>query len=165
MNYIENLEIGGFNFIHRENPRDLPAEILKRYQNIPEDYLIFLKQFELIATDDDTTWFNSIEDFNGESGNVFTWNDFELQSLEIYNTGEKESENAREFWNNHLPIVLSVKSEYQYLAICLENDRHGEIVYGLEPQFEKVTKVCDNFEQLMVLIRNPLSNETLKYFV
>jgi hypothetical protein len=161
--YLKNLEESGFIVLRREIPKDLPAAILERYKNIPPEYLTFLQQFTLITNREDTSWFNSIEDFNGESDTDFKWNDFELQSLEAFEDDEEETENVIDFWNNHIPILMSVL-DYQYLAICLESDRYGEIVYGVEPEFEEATKVCDNFNQLMNMLKNKSDNEYLKYF-
>lgn len=162
--YLKNVENGGFIIVRRETPNELSVEILKRYKNIPPEYLIFLEQFVQITNQEETSWFNSIENFNGELVTDFRWNDFELQSLEAFEDDEEEIENIKIFWNNHIPILMSV-TEYEYLAICLESDRYGEIVHGLEPEFEEVTKVCDNFEQLITLMKNPLDNRYLKHFV
>ena len=164
IDYLKNIEAGGFLVIRRETPKELPAEISKRYANIPFEYLTFLKQFEQITNQNDTSWFISIEDFRGETDTDFKWNDFELQSLEAFKDDKEETEKVRNFWNNHIPILMSV-ADYEYLAICLLKDRFGEIVHGVEPEFEETAKVCDNFEQLMTLIKTPLSNDFLKHFV
>ena len=163
MDYLKNIEEGGFIVERRESPKELPAELLKRYKNIPLEYLSFLQQFKQITNQEDTSWFNSIEDFDGETDTDFKWNDFELQSLEALEDDEEETEKARNFWNNHIPILMSV-TEYEYLAICLESSRYGEIVHGIEPEFEETTKICDNFEQLITLMKAPLSNDHLKHF-
>lgn len=164
MDYLKNIEAGGFFVIPREETKELPADLLKRYNNIPVEYLNFLKLFEQITNQEESSWFNSIEDFNGESDTGFEWNEFELQSLDALADDEDEVENIKSFWNNHIPILMSV-TEYEYLAICLEPDKYGEIIHGVEPEFEETTKVCDNFEQLMILIKTPLNNDYLKHFL
>lgn len=164
MDYLKNIETGGFIVTRREISKELPAELLERYENIPFEYLNFLQQFAQITNQENTAWFNSIEDFNGETDTDFKWNDFELQSLDALADDEKEVENIKNFWNNHIPILISV-TEYEYLAICLESDKYGEIVHGVEPEFEETTKVCDNFEQLMTLMKTPKNNNYLKHFV
>jgi len=163
-NYLKNLEVGGFIVVQRKTPKELPAELLKRYQNIPFEYLTFLNQFEQIRNQKDTAWFNSTEDFNGESDTDFMWNDFELQSLETFKDDDKAVEKVQNFWNSHIPILMSI-TEYEYLAICLESSRYGEIVHGVEPEFEETTKVCDNFEQLMTLLKTPSINIFLRKFL
>ena len=164
MDYLKNIETNGFTIVRRETTKELSADILKRYKTIPTEYLDFLKQFKQIINQEDTVWFNSIEDFNEELDVDFKWNAFELMSLESFEDDEEESENIRNFWNNHIPILMSVR-EYEYLAICLESDKYGEIVHGLEPEFEEISKVCDNFEQLIRLMEKASDNQYLKNFV
>ena len=164
MDYLKNIETNGFTIVRRETTKELSADILKRYKTIPTEYLDFLKQFKQIINQEDTVWFNSIEDFNEELDVDFKWNAFELMSLESFEDDEEESENIRNFWNNHIPILMSVR-EYEYLAICLESDKYGEIVHGLEPEFEEISKVCDNFEQLIGLMEKASDNQYLKNFV
>ena len=164
MNFFKTFETNGFTITLREKPKELSEDILKRYKNIPSEYLRFLKQFEQIINKEDTVWFNSIEDFNEETKTDFNWNAFELMSLESFEDNDEESDNIRNFWNNHIPILMSVR-EYEYLAICLESSRYGEIVHGLEPEFEETTKVCDNFEQLTALMEKSSENQYLKNFV
>ena len=60
MDYFRNFETCGFVVILRENQKELSPDILKRYKNIPAEYLSFLKQFKQIANKDDTVWFNTI---------------------------------------------------------------------------------------------------------
>jgi hypothetical protein len=164
MGYIKKIEMAGFTVIPRKTKKDLPVEILKRYKNIPPEYLTFLQQFEQITNREDTAWFNSIEDFCEESDSDFAWNEFERMSLEALEDDETELRNIRTFWNNHIPIMLSV-TEYQYIAICLDSERYGEIVYGVEPEFEETLKVCDNFNELMDLFENTTDNQYIRRFV
>ena len=164
MDYLKNIETNGFTVVRREKPKELSTDILKRYKTIPSEYLDFLKQFELIINQEETVWFNSIEDFNEELETDFKWNAFELMSIESFEDDEEELENIRNFWNNHIPILMSVR-EYEYLAICLESNKYGEIVHGLEPEFEETSKVCDNLEQLIILMEKASDNQYLMHFV
>ena len=164
MDYLKILETCGFVVVRRKIPKELPTNLLKRYKNLPSDYLTFLNQFEQISNQKDTSWFNAIEDFNGEADTDFEWNNFELQSLEALEDDKEECENVRNFWDNHIPILMSV-TEYEYLAICLACDKYGEIVHGVEPVFEETTKVCNSFEELIALFEKPLENTYLKHFV
>ena len=153
--YLKILETCGFVVVRRKIPKELPAVLLKRYKNIPADYLTFLSQFEQVTHREGTSWFISIEDFNGETDTDFEWNNFELQSLKTLEGDEDECKNMRSFWNNHIPILMAVTT-YEYLAICLEDGKHGEIVHGVEPIVEDTSKVCNSFEELMILFEKPL---------
>lgn len=161
MNNLVTLQNAGFTVSPRKLPRQLPPEIRKRYPNIPPQYIDFLNQFGQITNPDQTTWFNMLEDFYGETETDFPWNAFEQMSIEWMEDDQEEIINIRRFWDNHLPILISV-TQYQYLAICLESNRYGEIVHGAEPEFEDTTKVCDNFQQLITLFENPSENSYLR---
>lgn len=63
---------------------------------------------------------------------------------------ERENE-IKEFWNNHLPIIMSVKGDYSYYAISIMS---GSIVQGEEPEFEECEIVADSFEEFLREIIN-----------
>ncbi|QXZ11069.1 hypothetical protein KUF54_07760 [Comamonas sp. Y33R10-2] len=89
-----------------------------RYPQIPPEYLDFLQRFVKLKTPDETTWFNSTQDFNGDTlTSEFAWNEFELLSLEALAGDTPSQSMIRDFWNAHLPIVLSVRHSYAYFAI------------------------------------------------
>ena len=75
---IEKLRNREFIIKERTNTNKLSSTFLQRYNNLPTDYLEFLNEFQLITNKDDSAWFNSIEDFNGESDSEFNWNEFEV---------------------------------------------------------------------------------------
>lgn len=162
---MENFTKNGFVIEPRNTRKQLSDEITRRYKTIPKSYLDFLNQFMVIANRQDNFWFNSIEIFNNESNQVFKWNDFELQSLEAFEDDKDEQINIKDFWDQNLPIAFSVIGEYQYLAICLNEDNYGEIVYGVEPEFEESEKVCDNFDQLSDLFADPSKSKYLNLMV
>jgi len=164
MDYLKIIEERGFLVTRRNKHKELSDNILDRYKKIPTGYLDFLNQFEVIINNDDDVWFVSIEDFNEETETDFPWNAFELMSLEAFEEDKEESERIRDFWDNHIPILMSVR-EYEYLAICLVEDKFGEIVHGIEPEFEEVSKICNNFEELMDLMKDPSKNQLLVNFI
>ncbi|MPQ49243.1 SMI1/KNR4 family protein [Marinifilum sp. N1E240] len=165
MNKMEIFKKQGFIVKQRNIVKELSDEITQRYINIPKSYLNFLNQFDFLAIKDETFWFNSIGDFNYESDIAFKWNDFEIQSLDAFEGDIEEQKRIRNFWDKHLIIALSVKGEYQYLAICLNEENYGMIVYGTEPEFEESERVCSSFKQLLNLFTNPKNNEHLNLLV
>ncbi|MPQ49205.1 SMI1/KNR4 family protein [Marinifilum sp. N1E240] len=165
MNKMKVFEKQGFIVKQRNTVKGLSDEITQRYINIPKSYLNFLDQFDFLSNKEETFWFNSIGDFNYESDIAFKWNDFEIQSLDAFEGDIEEQKRIRDFWDKHLIIALSVKGEYQYLAICLNEENYGAIVYGAEPEFEESERVCENFEQLLTLFTNPKNNEHLSLLV
>ncbi|WP_285815477.1 SMI1/KNR4 family protein [Phocaeicola sartorii] len=147
---IEALKNIGFIVQERLERKELSSDFLNRYSNLPADYLEFLQRFQIIANESDNVWFNSIEDFNGESDSSFRWNEFERMSLEAFTDDADESARIRKFWDCHIPIVMSVKGGYQYLCIDLSTENYGKVFYGVEPEFEdSVELVCNTFEELI----------------
>ena len=68
---------------------------------------------------DETGWFLCIDDFNGTSDSAYTWNEFEQISLQAAEDSHDEEwkRSIIQFWDDHLPIFLSVRSGYAYYAI------------------------------------------------
>ena len=159
MELYKKLTTAGFNVVHALSKNEISKSLLERYANLPSDYLQFLKNFESISNSTNTTWFNLNSDFNGETGSEFKWNEFELLSLEWSEDDKEELMNIKEFWKFHIPIVLSVNDGYQFFAICLEDEKYGEIVHGQEPVFEDVSKICNSFIELIDLLeKKQISN-------
>ena len=138
----------------------------KRYPHLPDDYLDFLKTFSLLTNLSDTTWFNSISDFNGTNdGNAFSWNEFEIQSWEAFEDDAENQLRIKDFWDQHLPIILSVENGYAYFAINVSEENFGKIYYGEEPEFEEVKLVSNDFASFVEAIQNrSLSKEYLELF-
>lgn len=68
---IEALKKIGFIVTERLERKELSPDFLNRYSNFPADYLEFLQQFQVITNECENVWFNSIEDFNGDSNSEF----------------------------------------------------------------------------------------------
>ncbi|MDR2235272.1 MAG: SMI1/KNR4 family protein [Chryseobacterium sp.] len=147
-------------FIFESLPNEnLSEEFLKRYPKIPEDYLTFLKSFSLLTNLSDTTWFNSIADFNGtHSESEFRWNEFEQQSLEAFEGDEASQQQVSDFWASHLPIILSVKNGYAYFSIGTAEGHFGKIYFGEEPEYEEAECIANSFSEFI----KALQEQTLK---
>ncbi len=159
---IEILEGIGYVFKPRTEPVSLPKAITDRYSNIPDSYKAFLETFSVLSNDSDTAWFISVEDFNGETESEFSWDEFEKMGLEVLADDKEECQRIKDFWDNHLPIAMSVGDDYQYLCIDLSEENYGKIYYGIEPEFEdSIELVCESLEELFSAIEE---NEDLESF-
>ena len=114
---IEALKNIGFVVTERLERKELSSDLQNRYSELPADYQEFLQRFQTITNESDNVWFNSIEDFNGESDSGFRWNEFELMGLEALADDKDSCDMIRLFWDSHIPILMSVKDGYQYLCI------------------------------------------------
>lgn len=87
-------------FILEHNEMEtLNESFLQIFTSIPNDYINFLNQFLLLINQNETTWFNSISDFN-ETNNEseFKWNEFELISIAVFENDPKEQDKIKFFW-------------------------------------------------------------------
>ena len=131
----------------RTAPDALVSSFLARYPKIPNQYLAFLQHFESLTTHDQTGWFNSIADFNGlNSANAFAWNEWETQSLDALANDDAAQAMVRTFWDQHLPIAMSVRQGFAYFALGVGDSNQGLIYYGSEPEYEEPELISSNFE-------------------
>ena len=122
----------------------LPDAVLQRYPNIPDDYLAFISRLRSCHSPTDTTWLLAPADYQTHTKAAFAWNEFEQLSLEAACRPE-ETQAIQAFWQCHCPIILSVQPHYAYFAIDLHPHRHGNIVFGCEPEFETTTVIAADF--------------------
>jgi len=131
--------------------RDIPEWAFRRYSSLPEEYVAFLKQIHILSNREDTCWFLNVDNFKGAAFDT-AWqaNSFEKISLEAADGDSEWAETISQFWNEHIPIVFSLKNGYEYYAICLSD---GAVVNGIEPDFEETSFVAnslaDFFEKII----------------
>lgn len=130
---------------------NLNESITSRYKEIPEDYLEFLKKIKQCIAPSNKIWFICEDEYNNNSDIAFKWNEFEVLSLEVAENDEEWKAEIILWWNNYLPIVMSVNNGYSFYAIDLMNDI-GAIVQGYEPEFEEVEKIANSLEDFFELI-------------
>lgn len=73
------------------------------------------------------------EDYGIQSEDAFQWNEYELISLDSAEGNIEWENEIKEFWNNHLSIIMSVKCGYSYYVISMKN---GSIVQGNKLEFK-----------------------------
>jgi hypothetical protein len=130
--------------------KNLPQNVFERY-NIPIEYKQFLENIESCINADENVWFLCIEDYLPKSEDDFRWNEFELISLESADDDAELINRIKNYWNKHFPIIMSVRGDYEYYAINVENKK---IVYGCEPEFEESKIVAHDFYELLEKIIN-----------
>lgn len=142
------------NFIFKHKKSEtLSLNFRHLFSAIPKDYLAFLKSFSKLSNNNETTWFNSISDFNNINiESEFAWNEFELQSINALEGDTENQKKVTQFWDAHLPIILSVKNNYAYFAIGVSEENFGKIFYGEEPEYEEVDLISNNFEDFITMI-------------
>ena len=131
--------------------KDLPADIIERYSNILESWLSFIEGYGSIMNGEENIWFLTAENYYPKSEDEWRYNEFELISLDAADGDEDFISEVRNFWNNHIPIIMSVGNGYEYYAI--ESDS-GNIVSGFEPEFEEAETVAESFDEFLEMIMN-----------
>lgn len=145
---IEN----GWDVIKKEDGKlELNEDINSRYPKIPLEYISFLSYFKQIISPSEKSWFLCEDDYNSKTDVAFSWNEFEMISLEAAKEDDEWSQEIISWWNRYLPIVMSVHSGYSFYAIDLY-DNIGAIVKGREPEFEEVKVVTQNLKEFIGLI-------------
>lgn len=144
--YMKNI---GWNVELSDTIQSLPSNILSRYGNIPSEYMSFIGRIKSCRSSDDTTWFISPIEFAESDPEKWRYNEFELTSLEAAADDLQWCHQIVDFWNNHLPIIMSVNDGYSYYALSINN---GSVVRGFEPEFEETETVSSSFEEFICKI-------------
>jgi len=110
----------------------------------PETVIPWVSSFSLLSNSEETVWFLSRDDYSTGAEGAFAWNECEQLSIQAAMTDDEASAISR-FWKRHLPILLSVRNGYEYLAV--RDD--GAVVHGTEPEFEEAVVVFSHFEELL----------------
>lgn len=140
----------GWNYVLKENSKfSLPEEVLERYECIPEEYIKILQTFKQCVSPDDKIWFLCEDDYNNISSE-YKWNEFEIIGLEaaLADKDDDWEKDIKEWWDKHLPIIISVDEGYSFYAIDLSKNK-GAIVFGVEPEFEDVENVAESLDDFI----------------
>lgn len=144
--FLNYMKQQGWNVELNESRKNhLPKEITERYPNPPQQWLDFISTVKSTINRDNTTQFLCKDDYDIQDKDAFQWNEYELISLDSAEGHTKWENEIKEFWNNRLPIIMSVKCGYSYYVISMKN---GSIVQGNKPEFEKCEVVADSFLEL-----------------
>ncbi|MBD5129309.1 MAG: SMI1/KNR4 family protein [Ruminococcaceae bacterium] len=136
--FTEWAKANGWNVKLADKARDLPESVTERYKFIPADWLEFIRCFEVCANGADNVWFDTGE-----------YDEFEQISLEAAEGDEEWTNKIRAFWDNHIPVVISVAGYYHYYAVGV---RTGEVFKGSEPEFEEVEIAAPSFTDFVEYI-------------
>lgn len=148
--------------IERSSSREplLPPPLLRRYPRLPIELTSFLEGLESCVNRDQNVWFLCREDFRGTDEQSFRWNEYEVMSLEAAGGDPVWQVQIRSFWDRHFPFMLAVHSDYDYLAVSLEDRSYGSIVHGFGPEFEETsTTVAPSFMEILALFKLAASEE------
>jgi hypothetical protein len=148
---LEKLSAKGWDVRLSAHPRAFPEDVKSRYYWIPAIVQEFFEGTEAVVAPDQKSWFLTSAQLYGVSGWAFSWNQWELDSLEAAGNDLRWQEEIRRFWDRHFPVFMSVKSGYAYFAIRQED---LAIVWGEEPEYEETTHLADSFATMLAIIES-----------
>ena len=138
----------------------LRPEVRARYARIPEQYERFLARVRSCVNADETIWFLCAEDYNVDPADpAFAWNEFEKMELEDLAPGAAEAMTVRQFWDAHLPFMLSVGGEYSYMGFRVVGERFGSVVEGYDIDLREPSDVARDFEEFARLHSKALNGD------
>ena len=125
----------------------LPPAVAARYPNLPSDVRRFLSGLQRCVSPKQTSWFLTATDYRRKADSAFRWNEIELMSLEFADDNpdldaKVRTAEIRAFWDGHFPVMLAVRSDYDYLAVRLSD---GVVVHGFAPDWEDTSPVAPSF--------------------
>ena len=133
-----------------------PEIITQRYPMAEKcDYFHFYKYFDKCLSPDKQSWFLCEYDYSKEfSETEFGWNDMEMIGLAAAENDEDEYCIIQSWWNNYLPILLSVRDGYSHFSVSLHENSFGRIEEGYEPIFEDTTAAAGSLTEFLEKIMN-----------
>jgi hypothetical protein len=135
----------------------LPPLVRRRYPRVPAELTGFLEAIESCTNAAENVWFLCRADYRQTDDQGFRWNEFELWGLE---RGDPEEQTqVRGFWDLHFPFMMAVHSDYDYLAVSLDERSYGQIVHGCGPEFEETSLVAPSVSQFLALLREAAGGE------
>lgn len=148
----ERLRSLGWSCSWRSQPTELPPEIKARYPWLPADYLAFVQSLDECFSADEQTWMLAPADFDIRLHQAWRHDEWEQLSLEAADEDAQMIAHIRRFWDDHIPICLSLVGGYSYYALRV-GDKSGIVVSGHEPEFEDCSEVASSFTQFLQQIR------------
>ena len=133
---------------HAEPVALLPNELRARYPAVPPAVIDFLGRLEVCHNAEENVWFLTAEDYRKTDDDGFRWNEYEVMSLDSRKGDPSAAARIRAFWNDHLPIMLAVHSDYDYLAVRVAEPKRGPIVHGVE-EWENPSRIAPTFEAFL----------------
>jgi hypothetical protein len=141
----------------------LPVEVARRYPRLPVELTRFLERIESCVNVDENVWFLCRADYRRTDEQGFRWDEFERMSLEAASGDLEWQAQVRSFWNRHFPFMMAVHSDYDYLAVNLEERSYGAVVHGSGPEFEETSIVAASFAQFTTLLRETAAGHSDEY--
>jgi hypothetical protein len=141
----------------------LPPEVSTRYPSVPAAITDFLGRLDECHNTAEDVWMLTPEEFRKSDPDGFRWNEYELMALESSKDNPAAQGQIRAFWNEHVPIMLAVHSDYDYLAVRVAEPERGSIVHGFAPDWESPSRVSRSFEEFLAAFTKEANSAEPEY--
>jgi len=142
---LEEFPSNGWKTSFLSKPVRLPTTITERYPWIPTEIKDFLSEVKELIRTDEKVWLLTSVEYAGESATAFAWNEWELLSIEAAGTDLNLIQKIRNFWDQHMPIALSMADGYSYYALRQDQT----VVFGREPEFEETEFIANSYTEFL----------------
>ena len=167
---LRALQRAGWTVKLASSPRPLPPEIAARHPNPAPLAVEFFTHVDHCVSDNEGRWLLAAEDFAGTAGKGFRWDEFEQMTLD--GAEGKLASATHAFWDGHLPVLLVVDADYEFLALGTDRgSKHfGKVVWAELVDFEFPLVEAESYEDLLIELRDiaragPASTAGLARFV
>ena len=127
----------------------LPDHIKARYPAVPPAVEKFLGSLDVCHNAAEDAWMLTPAEFRKTDTEGFRWNEYELMALDAAEGEPDRESEVRAFWDEHLPIMMAVHSDYDYLAVRLAQPNLGSIVHGFAPEWDNPSLVARSFQEFL----------------
>ena len=136
---------------------DTPRELFtsaqrRRYPSAPPLFRAFLGSILDCSSPRKQCWLYGPRQFARSGARGFRWNECERMSLDGFAGDEAGAAEVRAFWDHHIPFMMAVHSDYDYLALRL--DSTPVVVHGCAPEFEEASVLSTTFEGFLTDLRD-----------
>jgi len=136
-----------------------PSCIAERYPSLQADVVDVLSQATRCSSRDEQSWLLTFQAFQASPLQGFRWNQYEMMALDAATT-EGERDAISRFWDEHFPFLLSVRADYDYLAVRLSD---GGIVHGCAPEWELPSVLVPSFSAFVERVTVGVASGELQY--
>ena len=136
-----------------------PSCVAERYGALQTDVLDVLAQATRCCSGDERSWLLTYNAFEASPLQGFRWNEYEMMAPAAATT-DQDRDSISRFWDGHFPFLLSVRGDYDYLAVRLSD---GCVVHGCGPEWELPSVVAPGFDAFVGHVTEGVASGQLQY--
>ena len=141
----------------------LPESVQPRYPRLPPALVQFMTGLEECRNNADDVWMLTPAQYRITDDAGFRWNEYELMALDEAADDAAESSAIRAFWDAHLPIMMAVHSDYDYVAVRVADPDFGSVVHGMAPNWDDPSFLAPCFDDFIATFEREAASPAPAY--